>query len=211
MTEPLTLKVRDPEDLAQQLAYHRLNALARSLQSSHLVRPETAARPAPHATRKGNTAGSAEAARLEELKLALENRHWRLSRARNVGSVASIEQASRGIDALERQIAGVKRKLAEIDTSSRVPAGVVNLYEATVPGLNITGYVEAIHAPEHGTLDTHGLTSELRAQLNAYLLSGRNAPPYRYKRTRQRYWPNPECPEADRLLFQQLYNCTGNA
>lgn len=185
---PLPLRVSSAPDLAQQQHMHRLTALAKSLHGSHTVMPLRAAQPAPNAPQRGNTAGSVEAARLEAQKAELETRHWRLSKARNAGSVAEIKAANARITELEGQIEATRRALEAVDTGRGAPAGLPYLYRIEVAGLEVTGKPEATYAPEVWTLDTHMLPGELRERLGAYLLGGSDLAPYWHCKKRRRYY-----------------------
>lgn len=203
---PLPLTVRSAPDLQQQRTYHRLTALARALHGSHTVIPLTAAQPAPHATPRTPAAGGTEYARLMDARQELETRYWRLMRAVRVGSVASIEQANREIDTLESRMRAIARDLSEIDTRRAAPAGVPYLYRVQVGALAVSGYLPdpITYAPECLTLDTRTLPESLRAELTAYLLSGRDALPYAYRRERGRYRVNPNAAPDALALFGTL-------
>lgn len=207
MAESLTLRVRDASDLTQQIAYHRYTALALALHRSTLVQPLRSPQNVPHASPRTQAAGSAEAARLEDLKAELETRYYRLVKARNTGSVADIQAADRRITELEGRIAKTLEELAAIDTRRSAPPGIVHLYAVEVPGLNVAGYVEAVYAPERYVLDTHwlGMVPDLRERLGRYLHSGVDAAPYWYRKDRHRYRENPNASADYRCLMADLW------
>lgn len=198
---PLPLRVRTADDLTQQRHYHRVTALARALHGSHTVIPLTAAQPAPNARRRVNAAGGTEYAQLMSARTELETRYWRLMRARRAGTVTDIVQADRDIDRLESRMRALARQLAEIDTRKAAPAGLPYLYSVRVGALEVSGHLPATFAPECWTLDTRTLPDDLRERLTAYLLSGRDAVPYSYRRERGRYRVNPNAtPDALALM-----------
>lgn len=204
MPEPLPLTARSAPDLQQQRAYHRLTALAKALHGSHTVIPLTAQQPAPHATPRTPAAGGVEYAQLMTARTELETRYWRLMRARRAGTVADIVQADRDIDRLESRMRALARQLAEIDTRRAAPAGLPYLYSVRVGALEVSGYLPATFAPECWTLDTRTLPDDLRERLTAYLLSGRDAVPYSYRRERRRYRVNPNATPDALALFGAL-------
>lgn len=206
MSEPLRLTARSAPDLQQQRVYHRLTALARALHGSHTVIPLTAQQPAPHATPRTPAAGGTDYARLMDARQELETRYWRLMRAIRAGSVASIEQANREIDTLESRMRAIARDLSEIDTRRAAPAGVPYLYRVQVGALEVSGYLPdpITYAPECLTLDTRTLPDDLKERLTAYLLSGRDAVPYKYHSAKKRYYPNGRATDDAVALFGAL-------
>lgn len=201
---PLPLTVRSQDDLTQQQHMHRVTALARSLIGSHTVMPLRAAQPAPNAPQRGNTAGSAEAEKLDTLRRRHYTAHLERIRYRRAGNPAQAEIWGRKITLLEAQMQSLAAQLEEVATRS-APAGLPYLYRVDVAGLEVTGDLPATYAPEVWTLDTRTLPEELHGRLSAYLLGGREALPYKYKRTRARYWPNSDAREEDRALMVTLW------
>ncbi|EYB69069.1 hypothetical protein DEIPH_ctg011orf0036 [Deinococcus phoenicis] len=167
--------------------------------------PERAQQPAPHATPHTPVAGGTEYQRLMDARQALETRYWRLMKAIRAGTVADIQQANRDIDRLESRMRALARDLSEIDTRRAAPAGLPYLYAVRVEALGVTGYLEATYAPERYTLDTRTLPTALHARLSAYLLGGRDALPYWYRKERARYRPSPKATDDDRALMTDLW------
>jgi len=206
MTDPLTLNCRNTADAQQQAHYHRINALARALHNDQRPTYLTAQQPAPHNSASPNLAGWEYATALEQKQAELETRHWRLRRAINTGSVADIEAASRRIDDLEQNIQTVKAALEQVDATRGRPCHTPNLYRITTDPTEIliAGQVFQVCVGRAWILDTHALPEALHARLTAYLHSGTEALPYKYKRTRSRYWPNDKVPEDTRALLNAV-------
>ena len=192
MLEPVTINARNLADAQQQWHYQRLNALATALHRDHHPPHLTARQRAPHATPRTNATGSREAQTLTELRAAEETRWWALRRAINAGSVTDIQQASRRVDAIEKDIQTVTGLLADLDTHRGHPCPNPHLYLIRTPETRtlIQGELFEVRAAQEWTLNTHALPQKYREQLENYLLGGRDAAPYRYKACRQKYFVN---------------------
>lgn len=207
---PLPLTVRAQDDFTQQQHMHRVSALAKSLHDSQTV-PYVAPHRAPLAVALRELTGVGYVPKPPQPKAPSElasklaeyrTRYYKLARARSVGSAASISKISAEIDRLEAEI---HRMTEGTDARPSAPAGRPNLYAVTVPALEVTGYLPATYAAERWVLDTHTLPGELRERLGAYLMGGREALPFKHKRTRGRYWLNSDAREEDRALMVSLW------
>lgn len=194
--EPLPLRVRSAADLAQQLQYHRANALAHALLTSRMVPVLTAPAMIPYGLQKADYRGSVEAERLEKAKQdAIEAKRA----ARNAPGYELQERYERQHEAAMTRAATLARSLDAIEPrASRTRPGVPGLYLVLVPGVSVSGYLEATHAPQSLTLDTRSLPGDLRERLWRWLGEEGSALPCWYRADRARYRVNPNM--ADDVL-----------
>lgn len=183
--EPLPLRVRSAGDFAQQLQYHRANALAHSLLTSRMVPVFSAPAMIPYGLQKADYRGSVEAERLEKAKQdAIEAKRA----ARNAPGFELQERYERQHEAAMTRAATLARSLDAIEPrASRTRPGVPGLYFVSVPAVSVSGYLEATHAPQSLTLDTRSLSGDLRERLWRWLGEGSDMLPWRYTADRQRY------------------------
>lgn len=202
----LTLNARDDADAQQQWHYQRLNALAAALHDETRPPYLTAAQPAPHATPRVNTVGSADAAQLAARVEQLEAAHWSHRHTVNTGSVPAIQVSSQHIDALERAVNELEARVQEIGTGRGRPCRNPNLYLIRTPDTEtlIRGEAFAFRAAQHYTLNTHELPGPLRDRLTMYLMSGDSSKPYWYCQKRRRYYARSGLPDYVPPLFQAL-------
>lgn len=183
---------------------HRHNALARALNDSTCLSPETAAQRVPYATARVSGLGGdvqVKLAAVRELipKLEQERRHLGLPWEDLERIDALLGKSYEALDKLSKQ-------LAELDTG-RGYRGRPDLYRVSVPALSYGGGMEGEQAAECWTLNTHDLPEDVRAWLTGYLLSGAKMLPYRYQAQVHRYKAQSAASAELRAMIKAIWEC----
>lgn len=113
----------------------------------------------------------------------------------------------RQLRAMER-VTRLTRTLESMDTAPRRQHGPSHLYLVAVPAVTWTGGAEGTAPEARHILDTHTLPDDLRAWLTGYAQSGTVGSPYKYKRTRERHWPNDKVPDDTRATLRAIWDHT---
>lgn len=200
---PLTLRVRNADDLAQQLSYHLAQATAAALVNSTMLQPIRPPQCVPHATPRGDTTGSDIAGEyakaveaLQVAEKAYRDAHftdWELQ-----------EKIGQRIDRIKSRITVLDAALSGIPDASRGYSGTPGMYAVTVPPVRYGGGVEGEQAELRYGLELGLLPTALRVQVSAFLLSGSQAMPYRYFNNPNRYYANARCSADDRHIMNAL-------
>ena len=203
MPDPLTIRVRNADDHHQQLALHRLAALARAMQQDTRMPLLTAAQPAPYRTPPTPGIGTAEtAAHLDTVRAAQREAEEELAYAQKRQQRDLEARARTRLDALVNRAAQLERLLAQMDTAPRPPRGCPWTYRVEVPGAAFVGGFETTYAPEVWTLDVRDVDEALWQEARAWLRDGGSAAPVRL--CRERYKLRSEVTAGTRAMLEAL-------
>lgn len=197
---PLTLRVRNVDDLAQQLSFHLAQATATALVRSTMLHPIRPPQNVPHATPRGDTTGSDIAGEYAKAVEALQAAEKAYRKTPSLDWEAQ-EKIGERIDRIKSRISTLHHALSGIPDSSRGYSGTPGLYAVTVPAVRYGGGVEGEQGEQRYGLELGLLPSALRVQVSAFLLSGSEAMPYRYRAQKCRYESRDNTPAADREMY----------
>lgn len=184
---------------------HRVNSLGRALIHSTTIVPLRAPTSVPFVAPRTDPRGSPEAGRLAEIEdeLILTARLRHETRWFDWRSLARLADRE---DRLTAQQVALRRELDQFAaTPTRAPPGVSGLYSIRIEavqmwiGQQITEYPRLRLA-----LNTYALPTDLRAALDEWRFSDRDALPYYKKPARPRYQRGKNCLTSHREMFDAL-------